>query len=70
MSSDRRKPVYNHSIFVSKLTYDCVDTKRYWLNIEIDKNKTESIVVILKNPSRATDKITDKTVFNVTNYAH
>lgn len=70
MSQDRKKPVYYYPEYVSKITYDSIDKKRYWLNVEIDTNKTESIIIILKNPSRATDKISDKTVFNVTNFIH
>jgi hypothetical protein len=70
MCQNRKKPVYHYPEYVSKVTYDSIDNKRYWLNVEIDKNKLESILIILKNPSRATDKISDKTVFNVTNYIY
>ncbi len=65
-----RKPVYHHPNFVIKTEAKRTKTKRYWLKLIIDKNKKESIVVILKNPSRATKDISDKTVFNVTNYIY
>ncbi|WP_320018410.1 DUF1643 domain-containing protein [Labilibaculum manganireducens] len=65
-----RKPVYKYPDFVSKVTLKNDEKKRYWLNVEIDKEKDESILVILKNPSRATKEISDKTVFNVCNYIH
>jgi len=44
--------------------------KRYWLKLELDSGKKEGILVILKNPSKANDKISDKTVFNVSNYIY
>ena len=64
------KPVYRHPHFVIRTAEKRIqkENKRLWLNITIDKEKDESIVVILKNPSRATKDISDKTVFNVTNY--
>jgi len=65
-----RKPVYRHPDFVTKVDAKKTDTKRYWLTLEIDKTKKEKIIVILKNPSRATKDISDKTVFNVTNYVY
>ncbi len=65
----KRKPVYYHPDFVTNVEfYGQEGVKRYWLKIEIDKSKKETIVVILKNPSRATKRVSDKTVFNVTNY--
>lgn len=33
--------------------------KRYWLNLIIDETKKEDIIVILKNPSRANENISD-----------
>jgi len=65
-----RKPIYHYPNFVSEVTLDKTDTKRYWLNLNIDDTKDESIIVILKNPSRANETISDKTVFNVTNYIY
>ena len=59
------KPVYRHPHFVIRTAEKRIqkENKRLWLNITIDKEKDESIVVILKNPSRATKDISDKTVF-------
>ncbi|MEE9431059.1 MAG: DUF1643 domain-containing protein [Melioribacteraceae bacterium] len=65
-----RKPVYRHPSFVTKVEAKKTSTKRYWLTLEIDKTKSEKIIVILKNPSRATKDISDKTVFNVTSYIY
>lgn len=65
-----RKPVYRHPEFVLKTEAKRTETKRYWLKLTIDQNKSERIIVILKNPSRATKDISDKTVFNVTNYIY
>jgi len=45
-------------------------TKRYALHLELDNNASDSLLVILKNPSRATNQISDKTVFNVSNYIY
>jgi len=65
-----RKPVYKHPNFVIETKDKRTENKRYWLTLKIDKKKNDNIVVILKNPSRATKDISDKTVFNVTNYIH
>ena len=65
-----RKPVYRHPEFVIKTEAERTEDKRYWLKLIIDNSKNESIIVILKNPSRATKDISDKTVFNVTNYIY
>ncbi len=62
------KPVYKHPPFVIKTEDNRSETKRYWLKLTIDNSKTDKIIVILKNPSRATKDISDKTVFTVTNY--
>ncbi len=65
-----RKPIYSYPNFVSKVDLKSTDGKRYWLNLKIDKNKTDGITVILKNPSRADKTVSDKTVFNVANYIY
>ena len=65
-----KKPVYKHPKFVTKTEAKRTEDKRYWLKLTIDENKKESIIVILKNPSRATKDISDKTVYNVTNYIY
>jgi hypothetical protein len=64
----RKKPTYQYPDFVSKVELRTGHKKRYWLSLEIDKGKSDGIVVILKNPSRANKLISDKTVFNVSNY--
>lgn len=63
-----RKPIYQYPEFVTNISLDKSNGKRYWLNLEIDKNKKETIIVILKNPSRADEKTSDKTVYTVTKY--
>ncbi|WP_276682471.1 DUF1643 domain-containing protein [Empedobacter brevis] len=65
-----KKPTYKYPDFVSKVKLKSENGKRYWLNLEIDKTKSEEIIVILKNPSRANKLISDKTVFNVSNYIY
>jgi len=65
-----KKPIYKYPDFVSKVELKSECGKRYWLNLEIDQNKTEKITVILKNPSRADKLISDKTVYNVSNYIY
>jgi hypothetical protein len=65
-----KKPTYKYPDFVSKVELKSGNGKRYWLNLEIDKNKLDRITVILKNPSRADEMISDKTVFNVSNYIY
>lgn len=64
--------VYRHPAFVSRTNDKRIENenKRLWLSLTIDKNCNETIVVILKNPSRATKDISDKTVSNVTKYIH
>jgi len=64
------KPTYRYPEFVSKVELKSEHGKRYWLKLEIDKEKTEGIMVILKNPSRANELISDKTVYNVSNYIY
>jgi hypothetical protein len=65
-----KKPVYKYPDFITEIKLNKTDTKRYWLKLTIDKSKTETIVVILKNPSRANDKVSDKTVYNVSSYIY
>jgi hypothetical protein len=62
------KPVYRYPPFVFGIEAEITDTKRYWLKLKIDHTKKDNIIVILKNPSRATKDVSDKTVFTVTNY--
>lgn len=63
-----KKPTYKHQEFVINKKYHKTDCKRYWLELTINNDCTENIVVIMKNPSRATLEVSDKTVFNVCNY--
>lgn len=66
------KPTYKHPEFVLETADKRIEkeNKRLWLSLNIDKSAKESLLVILKNPSRATKDISDKTVFTVTNYVH
>jgi hypothetical protein len=66
------QPTYKHPEFVLDTADKRIEkeNKRLWLSLNIDKSAKESLLVILKNPSRATKDISDKTVFNVTNYVH
>jgi hypothetical protein len=63
-----KKPIYKHQDFIINKEYERTDSKRYWLELTINKDCTENIIVIMKNPSRATLEVSDKTVFNVCNY--
>ncbi|WP_303317069.1 DUF1643 domain-containing protein [Flavivirga abyssicola] len=65
-----KKPTYKYPDFVTKVELKSENGKRYWLNLVIDKNKSGGITIILKNPSRADKLISDKTVFNVSNYIY
>jgi hypothetical protein len=67
-----KKPVYKHPECVIETSEKRIEekNKRLWLSLIIDKTKNENILVILKNPSRATKDISDKTVFTVTNYIY
>lgn len=65
-----RKPVYKYPHFVQEVTLKKDDGKRYWLKLVFDETKKESIVIILKNPSRANKEISDKTVYNVSSYIY
>ena len=66
------KPVYKHPDFVIKTDDKRIEkeNKRLWLSLNVDSNLKDSLVVILKNPSRATKDISDKTVYTVTSYVH
>ena len=64
------KPVYRYPDFITKITLEKTESKRFWLKLEFDESKNESIVVILKNPSRANKEVSDKTVFNVSSYIY
>lgn len=66
------KPVYKHPDFVIKTDDKRIEkeNKRLWLSLNIDSKSKDSLVVILKNPSRATKDISDKTVYTVTSYVH
>ncbi len=64
------KPVYKYPSFITDITLEKTDTKRYWLKLEFDQSKKESIVCILKNPSRADMEVSDKTVYNVSSYIY
>ena len=72
ISMTKNKPTYKHPNFVLETSDKRIESenKRLWLSLLIDKNAKESLLVILKNPSRATKNISDKTVFTVTNYVH
>lgn len=65
-----KKPVYRYPDFVKKIELDKTHNKRFWLKLLIDESKTESIAVVLKNPSRADEMVSDKTVYNVLNYIY
>ncbi|MBC5842620.1 DUF1643 domain-containing protein [Flavobacterium sp. F-380] len=62
------KPIYKHQDFIINKDYERTEQKRYWLELTINNDCTENIIVIMKNPSRATLEVSDKTVFNVCNY--
>lgn len=64
------KPVYHHPAFVIETSDLRTDEKRYWLKLKISDTENENIIVILKNPSRATKDISDKTIFTLTNYIY
>ena len=68
----KAKPTYNHPDFVLETADQRIEkeNKRLWLSLLIDKNAIESLLVILKNSSRATKDISDKTVFTLTNYVN
>nr|WP_315178570.1 DUF1643 domain-containing protein [uncultured Flavobacterium sp.] len=63
-----KKPVYNHQDFIIHKKDERTDRKRFSLELTINKDCTDNIIVIMKNPSRATLEVSDKTVFNVCNY--
>ena len=72
ISMTKNKHTYKHPNFVLETSDKRIESenKRLWLSLLIDKYAKESLLVILKNPSRATKNISDKTVFTVTNYVH
>jgi len=64
------KPVYHYPDFIRHVRLKRTDGKRYWLQMDIGQEKTGGIVVILKNPSRANQIVSDKTVYNVASYIY
>ena len=66
------KPVYRHPVFVTNASAKQIESenKRLWLSLTIDENLKDSIIVILKNPSRATKFVSDKTIYNVTSWIY
>jgi len=64
------KPVYKYPDFITNISLEKTDTKRYWLKLVFDATKNETLVVVLKNPSRANKEVSDKTVFNVSSYIY
>lgn len=64
------KPVYKYPEFITDITLEKTDTKRYWLKLKFDESKKETITIILKNPSRADKTVSDKTVYNVSSYIY
>ncbi len=65
-----KKTTYEYPDFVTKVDLKSESGKRYWLNLEIDRNKSDGITVILKNPSRANKAISDRTVSIVLKYIY
>lgn len=63
-------PNYKYPDFVKNVSLKTEDGKRYWLTLKIDNDKTDCINVILKNPSRADENISDKTVYTVATYIY
>ena len=64
------KPVYRYPDFITYISLEKTDTKRYWLKLQFDESKNETVTIILKNPSRANKSVSDKTVYNVSCYIY
>ena len=64
------KPVYKYPEFITDITLEKTEGKRYWLKLVFDESKKETISVVLKNPSRADETVSDKTVYNVSSYIY
>lgn len=64
------KPVYKHQSFITHKEFERTETKRFSLELTLNENSEENLIVIMKNPSRATLEFSDKTVFNVCNYIY
>ncbi len=62
--------IYKYPEFIKAKKYWQLNGKRYFLELEFEKRRSESIVVILKNPSKATDEYSDHTVNRVSNYIY
>lgn len=62
------KPIYKHQSFIINKEFYRTENKRFWLELTFNKSNKENLVIIMKNPSRATLEVSDKTVFNVCNY--
>ena len=65
-----RKSLFKYPDFIIDVELNKTDSKRFWLKLIIDESKTESNVVIVKNPGRAKKQVSYKTVYNVTSYIY
>jgi hypothetical protein len=68
-----KKPTGNthkYKDFVEDVIIDAQHNKRYSLELIIDNEKTETIIVIMKNPSKATKEISDATINRVSTFIH
>lgn len=61
---------YNHHDFITSKEYRRIGDKRYWLELVFDSGKPENVVVIMKNPSKATLNVSDVTVNRLTKYIY
>ena len=66
----RKRPTYHYPKFIRQIRVEGTPHKRYQLNLELDNAHSKGVVVILKNPSRANTTVSDKTVYNVSNYIY
>ena len=47
------KPMYKYPDFITDITLEKTDSKRFWLKLVFDESKKETVAVVLKNPSQS-----------------
>jgi hypothetical protein len=61
---------HKYPSFISNIEISHKEDRRYWLKLKLDNNNVDSIVVLLKNPSKADKLNSDHTINKVCNYIY
>lgn len=62
--------IYRYPKYIKSKKYSQENGKRFYLELVFNEHKNKAVIVVLKNPSKATDKFSDHTVNRVSNYIY